>query len=73
MEWIKVTDRLPNNYERVLVWVKYENETEFQWDDAELGALDSECYIEPNSGASWLIGMARNYVITHWACPEGPK
>jgi len=73
MEWIKVTDELPNTNEKVLVWIKYENDEEFKWTDSELDDSNSGFYIEPNSGRCWMMGSAKNYVITHWARIEAPK
>ena len=73
MNWIKVTDELPNADERVLVWLRYENDTEFEWTESELDDPNSSYYIEPNSGKGWLMGSAKNYVITHWARIEAPN
>lgn len=73
MNWIKVTEELPGPDERVLVWIRYENENEFEWTDTELDVPDYPHYTEPNSGRGWLIGSAVNYEITHWARIEGPK
>ena len=72
MNWIKVTDELPNADDRVLVWLKYENDTEFEWTESELDVPDSDGYIEPNSGKAWLMGSAKNYEITHWALIDAP-
>lgn len=71
MNWIKVTDDLPNAYEKVLIWIKYEGETEFECGESEIDE-NNPLYIEPNSGQGWKMGSAINYEITHWATIEAP-
>jgi len=73
MEWISVKDRLPEEDERVIVWIKYDGEDHFEWTDSELDSPDNPYYIEPNSKRGWLMGSAKYYKITHWAYIEPPQ
>lgn len=73
MNWINVKNKLPEPDERVLVWMKYEGDSEFDWNDSELDNPEHSHYIEPNSQRGWLMGSATNYIITHWARVAPPK
>ena len=69
MRWISVKDALPNEGEKVLVWIRYEGETEFEWNDSEIDPYGHKHggYVEPNTKLCWFMGSARNFEITHWA------
>ena len=74
MNWIKVTDRLPEKGQMVLVWIKYKDKPEFTyaeayWDDVD----DLSLYVEPNTQKEWGNLFEMFYEITHWALIEGPK
>jgi len=69
-KWVSVQNQLPDYNDPVLVWVKYKDNSYFQWTDSEMmdpkerTKLD---YIEPNSKHCWSLGSAQGYEITHWA------
>ena len=77
MEWLDVkTNKLPDNYEKVLVWIKYDGQPEFEYTDSWLDDqenINGFNYKEPITGKYWAMGSARNYVITHFMRVKPPK
>lgn len=76
MEWIDVKAKLPKQYEEVLVWMKYSDDSEFSWNESWLDVQDQKskfAYKEPITNKFWAMGSAKNYVITHWMPIKAPK
>jgi len=77
MEWIDVKTKLPKMHEEVLVWVKFDGDSEFDWSEAWLDNQNTQkskfSYKEPITNKYWQLGSAKNYVITHWMGITPPK
>ena len=77
MKWNEVSKITPPKpEERVLVWIKYDGEPDFEWVDSEIIPeiyVAEHDYREPITGKCWMMGSARNYVITHFMYIDSPK